>query len=100
MATSNAFGRGQQVAPEVLVPAGPDGAVWTVVVGVRVGAERLLALQHDHRRAVGVELLERTPMYFIAIIDGASWALSATLWASATFSSRGTLTLVIAAISR
>ena len=56
-------GRGQRVAPEVLdvldvLGVGLELLDHVVVVAVRLVAERLVALQHDHRRAVGVELLE------------------------------------------
>ncbi len=56
-------GRGQRVAPEILDVLDVLGILLQlvddlVVVVVRVRAERLLALDDDHDRAVGVELLE------------------------------------------
>ena len=56
-------GRRQRIAPEilnVLYVLGVLGELLNqaVVVVVRVGTERLIALQDDHRRTVGVELVE------------------------------------------
>ena len=56
-------GRRQRIAPEilnVLYVLGVLGELLNqaVVVVVGVGAERLIALQNDHRRTVGVELAE------------------------------------------
>ena len=56
-------GGGQRVAPEVLdrlhvFGVGPQLGDHLVVEGTRGFAQRLLALQHDHRRGVGVALLE------------------------------------------
>ena len=56
-------GRGQRVAPEVLdmrdvSGVGGQSRDEVVVVGVRLGAEGLLALDDDHGRVVGVELAE------------------------------------------
>ena len=91
--------RRQRVAPEVrdvldVRGVGLELVDELVVVAVRLVAERLVALQHDHRGAVGVELLEVAPMRFIEIKAGASLALSPTVRSSPTFSSDGTATLV------
>ena len=56
-------GRRQRIAPEVLNVLDVLGVLGelvdqAVVVVVCVGTERLVALQDDHRRTVGVELLE------------------------------------------
>ena len=53
----------QRIAPEVLdvfdvLRVGLELVDQAVVILVRGVAERLVAFQHDHRRAVGVELLE------------------------------------------
>ncbi len=62
-------GRRQRVAPEVLdvldVPGvGPQCVHQPGVVVVGFTAQRRVALQHDHRRGVGVELLEGLPDLF------------------------------------
>ena len=59
-------GRGQRVAPEILnvlnvLGVGAQRGDETGVVIVRLLAERRVALQHDHRRRVGVELAEVLP---------------------------------------
>ncbi len=56
-------GGGQRVAPEVLhvldvLGVGLQPVDHVVVEGVRLGAERLVTLQHDHHRAGGVVLVE------------------------------------------
>ena len=55
--------RGDQVAPEIVhmldvLGVGLQLADEIVVVAACLDAERLIALEHDHRHAVGVELLE------------------------------------------
>ena len=54
---------GQRVAPEVLyvldvLGVGLEPLDQVVVVAVRIGAQRLVAFEHDHRGTVGVELTE------------------------------------------
>ena len=55
--------RGERIPPEVVdvlnvLVVGADALHQRVVVAVRIGPERLVAFQHDHRGTVGVELLE------------------------------------------
>ena len=55
--------RRQRISPEVLDVLDVLGVLaelldQAVVVVVRVGAERLIALQDDHRRTVGIEFVE------------------------------------------
>ena len=49
-----------------------------VVVLVRIVAERLVALQHDHRQASESDSLKTWPICLIAMNDGASLGLSDT----------------------
>jgi hypothetical protein len=65
-----------------------------VVVAVRVGAERLVAFQDDIALLSESNSLKFEPIRCIATNAGASWAFTDTEWASATFSSCGTKTLV------
>ena len=56
-------GRRQRITPEILNVLDVLGVLGelldqAVVVVVRVGTERLIALQDDHRRTVGIELVE------------------------------------------
>ena len=55
--------RGQRITPEVgdvldMFWVGPERLDQVVVIVMRVGAERLVAFEDDHRVAVGVELLK------------------------------------------
>ncbi len=56
-------GRGQRIAPEVLdvldvFGVGPQFSDHLVVERVRVRAQRIIALEHDHHRTAGVVLLK------------------------------------------
>ena len=93
---------GERVAPEVLHVLDVLGVLvesldQLVVVAVRVGAQRLVALEHHHRGTVGVELAEHLADALKRLQRGRIGELNATLCSSPTASSCGTSTFVRAA---